>query len=276
LLARVLVDGQDHRVDAPLDVVTGGTPGLTARQQLPPELRPSPPDTLAPVAAEGRLKEYLTAWAERCPLPVLLFLDEIDSLQGRTLLSVLHQLRSGYRSRPAHFPQSLALIGLRDVRDYSFNIKIESLSLRNFSAEELSELYAQHTAETGQRFTDNAVARSFELTRGQPGLVNALARLALRLAPDPAETITIVHIDSAKTALILRRDTHLDPLVDRLREPRVRRVLEPIVAAEFPEGEIPEDDIEFVKDLGLVVRGSGGLEVANPVYREVIPRAWLR
>lgn len=244
-----------------------------ARQQLPPELRPAPPDTLAPVAAEGRLKEYLTAWAEHCPLPVLLFLDEIDSLQGRTLLSVLHQLRSGYRSRPAHFPQSLALIGLRDVRDYSFNIKIESLSLRNFTAGEVAELYAQHTAETDQGFTDGAVALSFELTRGQPGLVNALARLAVRQAPDPAEPITAAQVDAAKEALILRRDTHLDSLVNCLREPRVRRVLEPIVAAEFPEGEISEDDIEFVKDLGLVVRGPCGLEIANPIYREVIPRA---
>jgi hypothetical protein len=238
-----------------------------ARQQLPPELRPAPPDSLASVAAEGRLKEYLTAWAERCPRPVLLFLDEIDSLYGGTLLSVLHQLCSGYRSRPAHFPHSLALIGLRDVRDYSFNIKIESLSLRNFTAGEVAELYAQHTAETDQGFTEGAVALSFELTRGQPGLVNALARLAVRQAPDPAETITAVHIDSAKNALILRRDTHLDSLVDRLREPRVRRVLEPIVAAEFPEGEITEDDIEFAKDLGLVVRGPGGLEIANPIYR---------
>ena len=189
------------------------------------------------------------------------------------ITQLLHQLRSGYRSRPAHFPQSLALIGLRDVRDDSFNIKIESLSLRNFSAEELSELYAQHTAETGQRFTDDAVALAFELTRGQPWLVNALTRQAVRQVPDLAKTITAVHVDSAKEALILRRNNHLDSLVNRLREPRVRRVLEPIVAAEFPEGEIPADDIEFVKDLGLVVRGPRGLEIANPIYREVIPRA---
>jgi hypothetical protein len=268
-----------------------------ARQQLPPELRPAPPDSLGSVAAEGRLKEYLTAWAERCPRPVLLFLDEIDALYGRALLSVLHQLRSGYRSRPAHFPQSLALIGLRDVRDYKirdsaetddrvareltsvlgtaspFNIKVESLSLPNFTAGEVAELYAQHTVETGQRFTDDAVALAFELTRGQPWLVNALARQAVRQAPDSSTPITVAHIDSAKEALILRRDTHLDSLVNRLREPRVRRVLEPIVAAEFPEGEIAEDDIEFVKDLGLVVRGPRGLEIANPIYREVIPRA---
>jgi hypothetical protein len=34
------------------------------------------------------------------------------------LISVLRQLRDGYANRPKAFPHSLALIGLRDVRDY--------------------------------------------------------------------------------------------------------------------------------------------------------------
>jgi hypothetical protein len=115
---------------------------------------------------------------------------------------------------------------------------------------------------------------AYELTRGQPWLVNALARQAVRQeAPDPATAVTAAHVEAAKEALILRRDTHLDSLVNRLREPRVRRVVEPIVAAEFPDQEVPEDDVEFVKDLGLVARGPQGLEIANPIYREVIPRA---
>jgi hypothetical protein len=38
-------------------------------------------------------------------------------------------------------------------------------------------------------------------------------------------------------------------------------------------GEVSEDDLRFVQDLGLVrAARSGGLEVANPLYREVIPR----
>ncbi len=78
---------------------------------------------------------------------------------------------------------------------------------------------------------------------------------------------------SAKEILIERRDTHLDSLVDRLRELRVRRVLEPILAGELLSPDLLEDDIQFVKDLGLVVSGPAGLEIANPIYREVIPRA---
>lgn len=269
-----------------------------ARIGLAPELRPEPLAAVAETPAETRLQAFLRRWAERCPRPVVLFLDEIDALFGATLLSVLHQLRAGYPSRPAHFPHSLALIGLRDVRDYRlrdpsgpqgetarelepylgtsspFNIKVESLTLRNFTAEEVAELYAQHTADTGQAFTEEAVALAFELTGGQPWLVNALARQAVRHeAPDPAVALTPRHLEAAKEALILRRDTHLDSLVERLREPRVRRVIEPIVAAELHDQEIPKDDIELVKDLGLVTSSPAGLAIANPIYREVIPRA---
>ena len=39
-------------------------------------------------------------------------------LRDDVLISCLHQLRSGYPDRPQEFPQSLALIWVRDVRDY--------------------------------------------------------------------------------------------------------------------------------------------------------------
>ena len=207
-------------------------------------------------------------------------------------------MRSGYRGRPANFPHAMALIGLRDVRDYKvreapevsdpvmreireilgtsspFNIKVESLTLGNFTVEEVAELYLQHVEETGQTFTSEATELAFGLTRGQPWLVNALARQVVqREAPDPTTAVTESHVEKAKEALILRRDTHLDSLVNRLRETRIQRVVEPILAGELPAEDIPEDDVAFVEDLGLVAMGPAGYGMANPIYREVVPRA---
>ncbi|MCE2540087.1 MAG: hypothetical protein J4G16_06780 [Acidobacteria bacterium] len=48
----------------------------------------------------------------------MLLIDEIDTLVGDTLLSVLRQLRAGYDQRPWGFPHSVVLCGVRDVRDY--------------------------------------------------------------------------------------------------------------------------------------------------------------
>ncbi len=220
---------------------------------------------------------------------MVLFLDEIDSLIDAVLISVLRQLRTGYPERPRHFPYSVALIGLRDVRDYRlelgiggatlgtsspFNIKVESVSMPGFAPEEVAALLRQHEMETGQRFEPAAQAKIHELTGGQPWLVNALARLAVRdLVPDRHLAIGEGIIERAKEILIERRDTHLDSLLDRLREPRVRRVIEPILAGENLSREVLDDDLRYAEDLGLVDNGVQGLEIANPIYREIIPRA---
>jgi hypothetical protein len=79
-------------------------------------------------------------------------------------------------------------------------------------------------------------------------------------------------VDAAKELLLKRQDTHLDSLAERLREPRVRRIIEPMLAG-LTLGDISEDDLRFVQDLGLVrMAATSGLEIANPLYREVIPR----
>ncbi|MCP4661382.1 MAG: AAA family ATPase, partial [bacterium] len=85
---------------------------------LPEPMRPPPVASVADVDGISRLGNYLTFWAERSPRPVVLFLDEVDSMIGNTLISALRQLRAGYRHRPDRFPQSVVLVGMRDVRDY--------------------------------------------------------------------------------------------------------------------------------------------------------------
>jgi len=249
-------------------------------------LRPQPVRIVADVDGVSRLRVYLMRWAERSPRPLVLFLDEIDSMMGKTLISVLRQLRAGYRHRPARFPQTVALVGMRDVRDYKiardevlhtaspYNIKDRSFLLANFTAEEVATLLEQHSAETGQLFSDEAKTGIWELTRGQPWLVNALARqLAEVEVPDRTRTITAEHLDVAKEKLIERRETHLDSLIDRLTEPRVERIIAPVLAGEIVIGDRMRDDIAYVEDLGLVDRESGHLQIANPIYHEVIPRA---
>jgi hypothetical protein len=217
----------------------------------------------------------------------VLFIDEIDALRGDSLVSVLRQLRAGYPHRPTAFPASVLLCGLRDVRDYKaasggdpsrlgtsspFNIKVESLRLGDFSAADVRLLYAQHTTHTGQRFDDGAIERAFVLTRGQPWLVNALAREVVeKMRVAPPAPITAAHMDEAAERLILARATHLDSLVARLMEPRVRRIMEPLLAGDLVGGDSFDDDVAYLRDLGLIARDNPP-EVANPIYREVIAR----
>ncbi|MPZ28496.1 MAG: ATP-binding protein [Micromonosporaceae bacterium] len=252
---------------------------------LSPELLPPDPWPDAPKGT--RLGAGLRAWAARCPRPLVLFFDEIDALRGESLRSVLRQLRDGYPSKPDAFPASVVLCGLRDVRDYKaaaggdptrlgtaspFNVKVTSLRIGDFTPAEVHELYAQHTIETGQAFTDPAVDRAFGYTQGQPWLVNAIAAEVIDRMQIAAPTpITAEHVDEAKERLILARATHLDSLAARLGEPRVRRIIEPLIAGDLVQLDPYDDDLAYLRDLGLIAPGRDA-RVANPIYREVVVR----
>ena len=236
-----------------------------------------------------RLTGLLRAIAQASELPVVLFLDEVDSLVGDSLISLLRQIRAGYPDRPQRFPQSVILFGVRDVRDYrmtlpsgevitggsAFNIKAESLRLGDFSRAEMAALYDQHTAATGQVFDAQAREVAWESTQGQPWLVNALAEQAVWKTPanlDRTQVIDFERMRAAREALILRNDTHLDQLHDKLREPRVRHVIEPMLLGENVDQH--EQNRQYVLDLGLVRLGpQKNLIPKNSIYAEVLPRA---
>ena len=248
------------------------------------------PDALERAGPLGALQASLARWSMADPKPLVLLIDEIDALVGDTLLSVLRQLRSGYPGRPARFPQSVVLCGVRDVRDYrihsaaqnalvlggsAFNVKSKSLRLGDFTEAETRALLAQHRAETGQPFTEGALELIRTRSAGQPWLVNALCREACfdsEAGRDRSRAITEGDILDAQERLILARVTHLDNLADKLREERVRRVVEPILAGASVSAWSAED-VAYVHDLGLVAfDGDGTPRIANPIYAEVVPR----
>lgn len=249
-------------------------------------------DSVQSQGKDSMLSEFLSQLCLFLPKPLVLMIDEIDALVGDSLVSVLRQLRAGYANRPKAFPQTVILCGVRDVRDYrivlsnqdivtggsAFNIKAESLRLGNFSKKEIHELYMQHTKETGQKFDETCFPLVWDATEGQPWLVNALAREAtwsMKENRDRSVVITPEIMYKAQENLIYRRDTHIDILIDKLNEPRVKRVIEPILANtdEAIEGLIPPDDIQYVVDMGLIKwERTKTIRIANGIYREIIPR----
>ena len=245
-------------------------------------------DLLAKFGPDSVLNRMLTLWTRADARPLVLLIDEIDTLQGDSLISVLRQLRAGYDERPDGFPQSVILCGVRDVRDYriysssrgfsitggsAFNIRAKSLRLGDFRQDEVRSLLGQHTAETGQEFEAGAMERIWELTVGQPWLVNALALEACfgdETGRDRRRSIGAGAVDRARKTLVRNRVTHLDQLASQMREERVRRVILPMLAGSV-NCDYSMRDLEYVRDLGLVAT-QGRVRMANPIYAEVIPR----
>lgn len=102
-------------------------------------------------------------------------------------------------------------------------------------------------------------------------LVNALAAEVIDEMRIES-SITDEHIDAAKERLILARATHLDSLVDKLTDPRVRRIIEPLIAGGTVDSDPAFDDARsYAADLGLIAPDNP-VRVANPIYKEVIVR----
>jgi hypothetical protein len=110
------------------------------------------------------LQTTLKTWAELvAPRPLIVLFDEVDVLQGEPLISFLRQLRGGFADRGVgKFPISIALVGMRDLKDYitaakggiasvdaavnpgsPFNVKEDSASLTNFSNDDIVRLLSK-------------------------------------------------------------------------------------------------------------------------------------
>jgi len=237
------------------------------------------------------LKDSLVDYCRSLDKPLVILFDEADCLSNGTLITFLRQLREGFVSRArVPFVSSIALVGMRNIRDYKahirpdsetlgsaspFNIISETMALRNFTCEEVPELYSQHTAATGQVFEKSAIEFIFEQTQGQPWLVNAIAREAIEKICKFDYSITITQ-EMAKQAIqniILARGTHFDSLMERLKEERVRKVIQPLILGEEFAMDKLSDNFLYTRDLGLIKDYKGKTEPANPIYAELIIRA---
>ena len=232
-------------------------------------------------------------WCVANPTPLVLLVDEIDSLVGDTLLSVLRQLRAGYEQRPEGFPQSVVLCGVRDIRDYRIRSSAGEVIAGGQPVQRRGEV-ASHGGlhRSGDAGADGAAHGGdrpavlvaaldvvWTQTQGQPWLVNALCAGACfdnKAGRDRSRPIEVDDVYAAREELILSRRTHLDQLAHKLEEARVRRVIEPLLSdAEEPGCEVSDigfqRDVDYVRDLGLIAPGRG-IRMANPIYAEVVPR----
>jgi AAA+ ATPase superfamily predicted ATPase len=235
------------------------------------------------------LNTELTLFCMLLDKSLVIFFDEADCLSEGTLITFLRQLRDGYNSRSiTPFVHSVALVGMRNIRDYKakvrpesqglggaspFNIVAKAYTLKNFTKEEIIFLYQQHTNETGQIFEENAIELVWQQTQGQPWLVNAIAREVIveLLDSDYTKPITSELVGNAIQNIIINRPTHIDSLLARLKEECVQAIIEPMILGEsFIDKE--SEDFLYTKDLGLIRVVNSLVEPANPIYAEIIIR----
>jgi hypothetical protein len=264
------------------------TMAIGIRDQIDRQRLPIP--SLSTDVPSAMLSNIMQNFAEIvAPKELIILFDEVDVLQGETLISFLRQLREGFATRGAgRFPTSIALVGMRDLKDYiteakggkapnpgsPFNIKEDSAMIGNFSKTDVEHLFSQRTEETGQQITQEALDYVYDQSRGQPWIVNNLFKRATLRVLDEKDysTVTLSHILEAREQMIQSRETHLDALAFRLDDPRVRYIIDTMMTGKFDADLTSSEQFRVCLDLGLVTIEHGVAEIANPIYREVLAR----
>jgi hypothetical protein len=88
------------------------------------------------------------------------------------------------------------------------------------------------------------------------------------------ETVTIEHVSQACEQMIMARETHLDALTERLKDPRIHGVVQLIITGgSGPTLDPNHPDVMLATDLGLIKWDTDrGFVITNPVYEDILTR----
>lgn len=237
----------------------------------------------APVG--NRIGAALSAFAQECPRPLVIFLDGLDALSWDVRSSLVRQVRAGKPRRPRAFPWSIGFASLRELREMdvpagparetapasSTGLDAEIVTLPPFSRSDVATLLSAVQERTGQEVMSSAVDRVYELSQGHPYLVNALGLRVIECVEGRNHPITSVDVEKARDLLLERRGGLLDEISDRARDPRLRAVLEHVVNEASKEP--PVEDVRIAFDLGVVRRSAEGrLVIAAPFWLALVAR----
>ncbi len=174
--------------------------------------------------------------------PLILFIDEFDSLPRNVIDRLVTLFRDMYLKRDAYLLHGLALIGVRAVlgvdsqRGSPFNIQ-RSLHVPNFTQAEVQDLFQQYQDESGQTVLPEVIDAIYAATNGQPGLIGWFGELLTeKYNPAPDQPLTIKQWE--RTYLAARTtepSNNLLNLIAKARNPEYQ----PFLAKLFSTSDIP-------------------------------------
>ncbi|MCI0470152.1 MAG: AAA-like domain-containing protein [Candidatus Aminicenantes bacterium] len=168
--------------------------------------------------------------------PVILILDEFDSLEEERLSSFAGVFRDMFITRTNERKKSsgektyllhgLALIGVRSVlgienlRGSPFNVQ-RSLHIPNLTYPEVAGMFEWYEKESGQQVEETVVQALYEETRGQPGLTCWFGELLTETYnSDPKKPIALYNFKEAYgAALNILPNNNILNLISKVNKP---------------------------------------------------------
>ena len=213
---------------------------------------------------------------------IIIFIDEFDGIPRDELenfLTTLRELYQKYKKRTDKALYSVGLVGIRNITKLvvggvsPFNIA-DQVKLPPFTLKNVHDLYAQHTEETNQPFTEEAVKKVFEETMGQPWLVNRLGTiLTINIRPETTDPITVEDVDKAVEMLLYEENSHFDNITEKARQYKETFIDVVFNGVEYIPG---DEDQSLLLTHGLIKAEGKRLTVSNPIYKSRFTKTFFR
>ena len=221
----------------------------------------------------SRCKDFEKWITENNNAKLAIIIDEIEGLNPAIFNQFLHTIRNLYHSRESHCLKSVIFVGVSNIlgiiQDNAspFNIA-DNLDVPYFTEAEVFELLGQHEIETGQKFAEEVKAKIYEITAGQPGLVNGFAYQLVERNVGKDLITEDEYYQVEDWYLYQAIDKNIENIVSMAK--RYRALMEELL---FTEKEIKFDlgkeDLRFLSTQGVIKRSNtGSVEFWVPLYRK--------
>ena len=216
------------------------------------------------------------------PKRVIMFIDEFDGIPPGELenfLTTVRELYQKYKMQNKKVLYSIGLVGIRNITKLivggvsPFNIA-DQVKLPLFSLQNIHDLYQQHTEETNQPFTEEALRAVYAETAGQPWLVNRVGTiLTVNIKPETTDPITAEDVDRAIDYLLKERNSHFDNLLEK-----AKLYKETFVSIVFNGVDYNPDDEDqsWLEQYGLIKADHDKAQIANPIYTKRFLKAFFQ
>jgi hypothetical protein len=208
---------------------------------------------------------------------LVLVIDEFEGIPDLVLNEVMHAFRKMYHRKKYHALHSLLLVGVSTIAELitsgasPFNVA-EELTVSYFTLPEIKLLIKQYINESGQQFDKSVIKAIYENTKGQPGLVCALAAHLVNNVTNRTVTLAdfLVTLDYF---LKSKYDKNILNIVQKAKEKKALmcRLLfgdEPLDFSVYAE------DVAYLHANGVIENIEGFIGILVPLYSKCILTAF--
>ncbi|MEK8021270.1 MAG: AAA-like domain-containing protein [Candidatus Parabeggiatoa sp.] len=209
---------------------------------------------------------------------IVLVIDEFEGIPDSVLSEMMHAFRQMYHRKQEHALHSLLLVGVSSIAELvtssasPFNVADE-LKVSYFTEEEVNLLIEQYVVESGHKFEPKVIKAIYDNTKGQPGLVCALAAHLVETVPSNRTVTSDDFFRTLNYFLKSKYDKNILNIVQKAKQKKA--FMYRLLFGEEPiDFSVDVEDIAYLHAHGVIENIADRVGILVPLYSKRIITAF--